>query len=161
MICHFFSVRTTSWCLMGSLLLFREIPRRAGCWEHFVAKRRIWNLSEQTLTQSLFTLKWTWVNEYHFKYWLYYLSNLFYYDIVFFFSSIQLFNCCCMIMYKFIFFIQAYDWSIVVTWPCYKLCYKPYYTKNRKFIKHTILKIEFHNKKSLFFERLEPELKSL
>lgn len=34
-------------------------------------------------------------------------------------------------------------------------------TKNRKFIKHTILKIEFHNKKSLFFERLEPELKIL
>lgn len=72
---------------MVSLLLFREIPRRAGCWEHFVAKRRIWNLSEQTLTQSLFTLKWTWVNEYHFKYWLYYLSNLFYYDIVFFFQA--------------------------------------------------------------------------
>lgn len=87
---------------------------------------------------------------------LYYLSNLFYYDIVFFFKHTVLFNCCCMIMYKFIFFIQAYDWSIVVTWPCYKLCYKPYYTKNRKFIKHTILKIEFHNKKSLFFERLEP-----
>lgn len=54
------------------------------------------------------------------------------------------------IHFKFIiiisYFPQAHDWSIAVTWPCYKFCYRPYYTKNRKFIDLTILKIDFHDK---------------
>lgn len=43
-------------------------------------------------------------------------------------------------------FCQAYYWSIAVTWSCNKLCYKPCYTTNRKFIKLTIIKIYFHDK---------------
>lgn len=45
-----------------------------------------------------------------------------------------------------LYFSQAYAWSIAVTWPCYKFCYRPYYTKNRKCIDLTKLKTDFHVK---------------
>lgn len=45
-----------------------------------------------------------------------------------------------------LYFTQAYAWSIAVTRPCYKFCYRPHYTKNRKCIDLTKLKKDFHDK---------------
>lgn len=44
------------------------------------------------------------------------------------------------------YFAQAYEWSIALTWPCYKFCYRLYYSKNRKSINLTMLKIDVHDK---------------
>lgn len=62
-----------------------------------------------------------------------------------FIMSCSLWDTMCIRYDYIIVFFPSIWLSIVVTWSCYKFCYRPYYIKNRKFIDPTVLKIGFHD----------------